>query len=79
MSNKIIKIHHSNQNGTEYGYGLYINAVVGNTIHASECIAKTAGADEIKHAEKLVYNRTRAALIREFGNNWKTVLAPMED
>lgn len=58
-----IEIRHENQNGSEYGYGLYINAYTGdygdNSIWASECVSRDASSETIKAAEKRVRERAR--------------------
>lgn len=59
--NQII-IKHSSSNGREYGYGLYINAIINGEIYASECIDKNANRDEIRASEK----RVRAKARREY-------------
>jgi len=63
-----IHIEHSDRNATEYGYGLYINAVVDSVIWASECLPKDAAPEEIKKAEKRVRARARRAYNREFAS-----------
>jgi len=57
-----ITIKHAGDNGLEYGYGLYINAIIDGEIYASECINKNANTEEIKSSEK----RVRAKARREY-------------
>ena len=54
-----IRIKHDSQNGRECGYGLYINAIIDGEIWHSICLPKTAGADEIKRAERQARNNAR--------------------
>jgi len=64
-----IEIRHENQSGSEYGYGLYINAYIpeeGESIWASECISKNASPETIKKAEKRVRERARYHYRKEF-------------
>jgi hypothetical protein len=64
MSSKII-IQHSDNNGSEYGYGLYINAVgvgIAGEIWASECLNENATEKQIKMAEHRVRARGLRAM-----------------
>ena len=58
----MITIKHAGNNGREYGYGVYINAIIDGVIYASECLNKNANADDIKASEK----RVRAKARREY-------------
>jgi hypothetical protein len=67
-----ITIKHENQNGSEYGYGLYINAYITSgpyadkqVVWASECVKKDSSESDIKKAEKRVRSRARYAYKKE--------------
>jgi len=69
MDSKIV-IEHSNNNGKEFGYGIYINGVStfssgGGVIWASECLPKDAADERIKAAEHRVRRLARDRQKRE--------------
>lgn len=49
-----MKTELSNQNGSEFGYGIYVNAVAENIIWASYCLPKNATPQEITAARRRV-------------------------
>lgn len=54
---KKITIKHSDNNGKEFGYGLYINAIGDGCVMASECLSRSASNEDIKAAERRVRKR----------------------
>lgn len=69
MGNKI-EIEHSNSNGKEFGYGIYINGIPEGTneIWASECLPRDATDKQIKAAEKRVRRLARDRFNRELSS-----------
>jgi hypothetical protein len=59
-----MNIEISDRNGTEYGYGVYINAVDDGIIYASSCMSKNASKQSIAREKRNVLARGRRALSR---------------
>ena len=65
MENTKITIEVSNKTASEYGYGIYVNAIIDNTVWAWECLPKNASDQDIKAATKRVRSKARYAFKKE--------------
>jgi len=65
-----ITIKHEDRNGSEYGYGLYINAYITNewdntALYASDCLPPNSSDESVKKTERRVRQNARRAYKRD--------------